>query len=90
MLRNLGGAIGTSTLEAFVTKREDCHSIIINLPRCHADDPGESTTCWPVPESTATMNTSRVGRLGPSDAAEDAIVSFMLTLSDGYFSRDTR
>jgi hypothetical protein len=30
MLRNLGGAIGTSTLEAFVTKREDCHSIIIN------------------------------------------------------------
>jgi hypothetical protein len=36
------------------------------------------------------MNTSRVGRLGLSDAEEDAIVSFMRTLSDGYFSRDTR
>jgi hypothetical protein len=29
------------------------------------------------------MNTSRVGRLGLSDAEEDAIVSFMQTLSDG-------
>jgi cytochrome c peroxidase len=35
------------------------------------------------------MNTSRVGRLGLSDADEDALVSFMQTLSDGYFSRDT-
>jgi cytochrome c peroxidase len=60
------------------------------LPRCHAVDPGEGATCWPAPESTANMNTSRVGRLGLSDAEEDAIVSFMRTLSDGYFSRDTR
>jgi cytochrome c peroxidase len=60
------------------------------LPRCQADDPGEGTTCWPAPESTANMNTSRVGRLGLSDADEDALVSFMQTLSDGYFSRDTQ
>ncbi len=60
------------------------------LPRCHAGDPGEGSTCWPAPESTANMNTSRVGRLGLSDTEEDAIVSFMQTLSDGYFSRDTR
>jgi cytochrome c peroxidase len=59
------------------------------LPRCRAGDPGEGTTCWPAPESTANMNTKRVGRLGLSDADEDAIVSFMQTLSDGYFSRDT-
>jgi cytochrome c peroxidase len=60
------------------------------LPRCHAGDPGEGTTCWPAPESAANMNKSHVGRLGLSDAEEDAIVDFMRTLSDGYFSRDTR
>jgi cytochrome c peroxidase len=59
------------------------------LPRCKAGDPGEGATCWPAPESTANMNTSHVGRLGLSDADEDALVSFMRTLSDGYFSRDT-
>jgi hypothetical protein len=30
------------------------------------------------------MNTSRVGRLGLTDAEEDAIVSFMQTLTDGF------
>jgi cytochrome c peroxidase len=54
------------------------------LPRCKSDDPGEGLTCWPAPESTANMNTSKVGRLGLSDSEEDAIVSFMQTLSDGY------
>jgi cytochrome c peroxidase len=58
------------------------------LPRCPAVDPGEATTCWPAPESTANMNKTRVGHLGLSDAEEDAIVSFMRTLSDGYFSRN--
>jgi cytochrome c peroxidase len=60
------------------------------LPRCQANDPGEGATCWPAPESTANMNKSHVGRLGLSDADEDALVSFMQTLSDGYFARDTR
>jgi cytochrome c peroxidase len=59
------------------------------LPRCPAGDPGEGTACWPAPESTTNMNKSHVGRLGLADAEEDAIVSFMRTLSDGYFSRDT-
>jgi DHA2 family multidrug resistance protein len=30
MLRNLGGAIGTSALETFFTRREEYHSFIIN------------------------------------------------------------
>jgi cytochrome c peroxidase len=54
------------------------------LPRCQSHDPGEGTTCWPAPESTDNMNTSRVGRLGLSDADEDAIVSFMQTLTDEF------
>ena len=54
------------------------------LPRCQPHDVGEGTTCWPMPESTDNMNTSRVGRLGLSEVEEDAIVSFMQTLTDGF------
>src|SRR5262245_53228471 len=60
------------------------------LPRCQPNDPGEGTTCWPAPESTDNMNTKRMGRLGLSDAEEDALVSFMQTLTDGFMSRDQR
>ena len=54
------------------------------LPRCQPHDVGEGTTCWPAPESTDNMNTSRVGRLGLSDTEEDAIVSLIQTLTDGF------
>jgi cytochrome c peroxidase len=54
------------------------------LPRCQLHDAGEGTTCWPAPESTDNMNTSKVGHLGLSDAEEDALVLFMQTLTDGY------
>jgi hypothetical protein len=30
------------------------------------------------------MNTKRMGRLGLSEAEEDAIVSFLQTMSDGF------
>jgi len=54
------------------------------LPRCQPHDAGEGTTCWPAPESTDNMNKNHVGNLGLTDAEEDAIVSFMQTLSDGF------
>jgi cytochrome c peroxidase len=54
------------------------------LLRCRPDDAGEGTTCWPAPESTDNMNRSRVGRLGLSSAEEDALVSFLETLTDGF------
>src|SRR5260370_10233010 len=54
------------------------------LPRCQPHDAGEGTTCWPAPESTANINTSRVGHLGLSDAEEDALESFMQQITDGY------
>jgi cytochrome c peroxidase len=57
------------------------------LPRCRPEDVGEGTACWPAPESTDNMNRSHVGRLGLSDAEEDALVSFMQTLTDGFMSR---
>jgi cytochrome c peroxidase len=52
------------------------------LPRCASGDPGEGTTCWPATESTSNMNTRFVGNLGLTDAEEDAIVSFLKTLTD--------
>jgi cytochrome c peroxidase len=58
------------------------------LPRCGPHDPGEGATCWPAPESTDNMNTSRVGNLGLSDAEEDDLVSFMQTLTDGFMPAD--
>lgn len=54
------------------------------LPRCQPHDPGEGTTCWPAPESTANMNTSKVGHLGLSGPEEDDLVRFMQTLTDGF------
>jgi cytochrome c peroxidase len=57
------------------------------LRRCESHDPGEGTTCWPAPESTANMNTSKMGHLGLSDAEEDALVAFMQTLTDGAMPR---
>jgi cytochrome c peroxidase len=60
------------------------------LPRCKPQDPGERKTCWPAPESTENMNTSRMGRLGLTDEEEDEIVSFLQTLSDGFKPSDQR
>jgi cytochrome c peroxidase len=57
------------------------------LRRCSRDDPGEGTTCWPAPESTDNMNAKFMGRLGLSDEEENALVSFMQTLTDGFMQR---
>ncbi|MDB5447447.1 MAG: putative methylamine utilization protein MauG [Phenylobacterium sp.] len=54
------------------------------LARCKPNDPGEGVTCWPAPESTLNMNTSHTGHLGLTVAEEDALVSFLQTLTDGY------
>ena len=56
------------------------------LPRCGPHDPREGTGCWPAPEVTDNMNKTRVGHLGLSDEEEDALVSFMQTLTDGFTS----
>jgi cytochrome c peroxidase len=39
---------------------------------------------WPAPEVPDTVNFDELGNLGLSDADEDALVLFMMTLSDGY------
>jgi cytochrome c peroxidase len=43
-----------------------------------------SDGCWPEPEVADNVNTDELGDLGLSVADEEAIVAFLLTLSDGY------
>jgi cytochrome c peroxidase len=40
--------------------------------------------CWPAAEITVNVNKEELGDLKLTDAEEDAIVTFMKTLSDGY------
>lgn len=55
------------------------------LPECGKTPvprPGEN--CWPAPEVSVNVNREELGNLGLSEAEEDAIVTFLGTLSDGY------
>jgi cytochrome c peroxidase len=54
------------------------------LPRCAANDPGEKITCWPAPEDSTNLNKRQLGNLKLTDQEEDALVSFLRTLTDGY------
>jgi cytochrome c peroxidase len=40
--------------------------------------------CWPVPEVSVNVNNSELGNLHLTEDQEDAIVTFLKTLSDGY------
>ncbi len=40
---------------------------------------------WPAPEVSANIDTAEMGNLGLSDAEENAIVAFLMTLSDGWW-----
>jgi cytochrome c peroxidase len=55
-----------------------------SLPACKPGDPGEKVTCWPAPETPATINRKQLGNLKLSDKQEDELVAFMKTLTDGY------
>jgi len=54
------------------------------LPKCKAGDPGEKVTCWPAPEDSINLNKRQLGNLKLTDQEEDALVSFLKTLTDGY------
>ena len=54
------------------------------LPQCGPGDPGEKVTCWPTPDDPTNINRRQLGNLKLTDEEEDAIVSFLKTLTDGY------
>ena len=48
------------------------------------ENPQPGSNCWPAPEISANLNTEELGDLGLTEAEEDAIVTFMRTLNDGW------
>ncbi|MGB5275972.1 MAG: cytochrome c peroxidase [Gammaproteobacteria bacterium] len=45
--------------------------------------------CWPKPEVDGpTVNTDELGNLGLTEEQEDALVAFMMAMSDGYMEAD--
>jgi cytochrome c peroxidase len=45
---------------------------------------------WPAPEVPVNVNTDELGNLGLSGEEEDAIVTFLMTLTDGYMPPNKR
>jgi cytochrome c peroxidase len=45
-----------------------------------------AASCWPLPENALNMELSLVGNLGLTDKEEAALVAFLTTLSDGYYT----
>ena len=55
------------------------------LPTCQIGDGLiEKVECWPAPEVSENVNTDELGDLGLTPDEEEAIVAFLMTLSDGY------
>ena len=61
-------------------------------PVCDIKDADEAyalaNDCWPEPEVAENVNTDELGDLGLSDYEEDALVAFMMAMSDGYWKTD--
>ena len=53
-------------------------------PDGYTEEEALAEDCWPYPEEPRNVNTAELGNLGLTPDEEDAIVAFMLTLSDGY------
>ena len=44
--------------------------------------------CWPAPEVAENVNIDELGDLGLTEEEEDALVAFMMAMSDGYMEAD--
>jgi len=53
-------------------------------PGLYSEAEALAANCWPEPEVAETVNDEELGNLGLSAEEEAAIVSFLMTLSDGY------
>ncbi len=59
-------------------------------PEAYTESQAMAAGCWPDPEVKEHVNTEELGDLKLSDEEEDAIVSYMKTLSDGFVPDKTR
>ena len=54
----------------------------------YTEEEALTADCWPEPEVGDNVNDEELGDLGLSAEEEAAIVSFMMTLSDGHVPTD--
>ncbi|MEO8634731.1 MAG: cytochrome c peroxidase [Gemmatimonadales bacterium] len=60
------------------------------LPRCTVvRNPQMGKNCWPAPEVRENVNRDELGNLGLTPDEEDAVVQYLMTLSDGYSQSGT-
>jgi len=51
------------------------------------EDVALANNCWPEPEIAKNVETATMGDLGLTEEEEDAVVTFMLIMSDGYIEK---
>lgn len=61
--------------------KSTCSELLTDLEAREAD-------CWPEPEVSENVNDEELGDLGLSPKEEEAIVAFLMTLSDGHVPAD--
>jgi cytochrome c peroxidase len=78
-LRNVGKANGNGFPKAYLH-----NGVFKNLKDVVHFYNTRDVKVWPEPEVAININTEELGDLDLTDEEEDAIVAFMMTLSDGY------
>ena len=78
-LRNVGLNPGEDLVKAYMH-----NGVFKSLKEVVHFDNTRDVEDWPPPEVPDNVNDDELGDLGLTDAEEDAIVAFMLTLSDGF------
>lgn len=81
-LRNVGKAPSDAFLKAYMH-----NGVFKSLKEVVHFYNTRDVESWPPPEVAANVNTDELGDLGLTDEEEDAIVAFMMTLSDGYVAK---
>jgi cytochrome c peroxidase len=58
--------------------------VLSTCPDAYTEAQALAANCWPAPEVAENVNTAELGDLGLTYAEEQAIVTYLKTLNDGY------
>jgi cytochrome c peroxidase len=94
-LRNVGKAPSASSVKAYthngyfktlegIVHFYNTRDVLTVCPGDYTEDEALAANCWPLPEYPGTVNMDELGDLGLTSEEEEALVAFLMTLSDGY------
>jgi len=88
-LRNVGKANGNGFPKAYTHNGvfKSLKEVVHFYNTRDVEGAGWNGVPWAEPEVAANVNTDELGNLGLTNEEEDAIVAFLMTLSDGYRSK---